>query len=139
MLAQAFLPHTTLGLSQAERTALIKVLGVLERDELPHYERPGFSLVHADEEFNPVGFNMARFHANAACGTVHCIAGLAEVLGGLGLFTLTDRKMLGKPLGDLFGIGKSAAALTDITPAQAAQALRNFLTTGAAGWKEILA
>jgi hypothetical protein len=131
MLAANFASAEQLCISDKERNALIDVLGRLERGELQHVQWDV-----ADDDH--VGFNMGTFK----CGSVHCIGGWADRLWGTSLSTgisPINRTALynllyvahdGDELEDL--------VLEDITVAQAAEALRNYLTTGAARWAEVL-
>ena len=82
------------------------------------------------------------------CGTVCCIGGWAERVGGRGLFSyyrsvfrdrdvFTDimRDSKKRRLHDLFF---PEANLSRITVDQASRALSSYLTTGRAGWDEIV-
>lgn len=134
MLASSFLSADHLGLSPLQHEALIHVLGVLERGELRH-------VVDYDEAAggDVVGFTMGTF----ACGSVHCIGGWADRLYGTNFAGLSllkdyeDRRWFA--LYALFyGDPDAAVELDDVTVAQAAEALRNYLTTGSARWLEVL-
>ena len=128
MLASSFLSADLLGLSTKEHAALIGVLGMLERGELRH--------VSAEDDGDSVGFNMGTF----ACGSVHCIGGWADRLYGTDfrfLSLLRDEQNL-RLYELLFGAFQSEVELEDITVAQAAEALRNYLTTGNAHWLQVL-
>lgn len=132
MLAQNFKTPADLKITNAEFDALRKVLGMLERDEVPHAPPPlAFKNVPASE---PVYFNMDSWSAPSSCGTVCCIGGLAEMVGNLGLGSLTRDKR--PALAPLF-YPKCSDHL--ITPSQAAIALRNYLTTGEPRWAEAIA
>jgi hypothetical protein len=63
MLAQNFKTATDLGISEVEQDALIKVLGMLERNDFARGE----------------SFNMGWWYQHSnTCGTVGCIAGWAH-------------------------------------------------------------
>lgn len=147
MLANNFMTAGALDLLEEERRALIKVLGMLERDEIPHYEiSDGGRVVIGRLDESPKGFNMIGFHSKTSCGTACCICGWAEVVGDLYFRQLQMKRMTNMALVELF----EARALYDdrwseqhyrfsldaIVPAQAATALRSYLTTGSANWKE---
>lgn len=78
MLAQAFLSPTDLGLTDPQHAALVKVLGMLEREELKHAKPKPCA------GFGPFTghFNMAFHNTITECGTVCCIAGTASLLLG---------------------------------------------------------
>lgn len=143
MLAQNFQTAEALGITDTELDALIKVLGMLERGELDGHFDMGNWLNH--------------------CGTVGCIAGTAHIVTDgvafpwvrdlMAFFRGEDRGLSWKAvtsyprnrpfLWDLFtpedeaesvGIGLGA-----IKPAQAAIALRNYLSSGEPRWAEALA
>jgi hypothetical protein len=128
MLAQNFKTPAELGLCDADVEALQKVLGMLERGEL-HHARLNEPIAN--------GFNMGTIETQHRCGTVCCIAGWAEILRG--------RKKSG-PIPDA---AKRDAYRRLIMPtgwqsgrhtvAQAAIALRNYLTDGEPRWAEALA
>lgn len=132
MLASSFLSADQLSLSPGEHAALIGVLGMLERDELRH--------VSIDEDYGDYviqgAFNMGTF----GCGSVHCIGGWADRICGTdfrSLSLLSDQGNI-RLYELLFGDIDSAVELEDITVAQAAEALRNYLTTGNARWLQVL-
>src|SRR5687767_10632015 len=116
MLAQNFKTAADLGIPEHEFSALATVLGMLERCEIHD-------------------FDMGTF--NRDCGTPGCICGWArhvdesafpEVGGGITVF-----KLFRRPVGltRLFAIGAvETEKIFDATPAQAAIALRNYLTHG---------
>lgn len=128
MLAHNFMTAKDLHITENEQRALVKVLGMLEREELRH-EPPG-------DPTSPNGFNMAHIHHKTDCGTVACIYGWAA-----SLCDWQSRIFSGMPIHDLFlaNDGHDQHPLIDITTAQAAIALRNYLTTGNPRWNEALA
>lgn len=131
MLANNFMKPKALGISEAEVAALIAVLGMLERGELNYqpYVHPGV----------PNGFNMSGYWHEHHCGTTGCIAGWASFLSkgcAFADFVGGETSLLHRPqsLCDLFLNVKD-----EITPSQAATALRNYLTMGEPRWSEALA
>ena len=130
MLAANFASAQQLRISDKERNALIDVLGRLERGELQHVQWDV-------EDDDLVGFNMGTFK----CGSVHCIGGWCDRLHGTSFADLEDSRDIPPRLHDLLYVeidGKYVDHdLEDITVAEAAEALRNYLTTGAARWARI--
>jgi hypothetical protein len=124
MLARSFLSADDLDLTKQQRDAMIAVLHMLERGELVHV--PNSSTV-------PNGFNMAFEWAETECGTVGCIAGWCDVIGG----TEFIRDAWPESLVKLFA--PPSMDWPTITPAQAAIALSNFLTMGEPRWAEAMA
>lgn len=141
MLAQNFKTPTDLGITDAEFDALHKVLGMLERAELP------FADLKRDRVGNwlaPEGgaaFNMAQWE----CGTAHCIGGWAgRVDPSIKSDLITKTSADGKDgLSKLFYPSpwtecRWSGGLGDITDQHAAIALRNYLTHGEPRWAEAL-
>jgi hypothetical protein len=155
-----FLSAKALGLTDNERNALVDVLGMLERGEVKHYTGEFDEELGADEgQYDPGCdyFNMAvwssvQHHFNMAvwssvqsdCGTVHCIGGLAQAIcraeykddtGFTDESPSARTTGRGMSLGNLFYPVSSISGiipLDSITVEEAASALRNYLTTGAA-------
>ncbi len=132
MLAQNFMTSTELNINDDLLSALIKVLGQLEREELKHVD--GFNEQEGD------GFNMNWWHEIHSCGTVCCIGGCAERHMG----HIIDYPYQTERLAMLFHPGKEFGAkdwpdYDDITVPQAATALRNYLTRGHPNWEDTLA
>jgi hypothetical protein len=135
MLMQNFKSAADLGITEPQLSALMKTLVLLETDALQ------FVPVSEDDdggEESPTfcsNFNM-RFWSltEHRCGTVACIGGTAELIG--------DVKFSGwvhnNGLNDLFWPIKhmNHSRIAAVTPAQAATALRSYLTTGDAKWDE---
>lgn len=137
MLAQNFKSADELGLDKQEKEALVKTLALLETGKLIH--TPFF--VHTlDGENTFTGhFNMAEWNTVAECGTVACIGGTAELIGNLEVDQLMNKADNGnEELSELFYpsiIGAECRyTWRHIKPAQAARALRSYLTTGKANW-----
>lgn len=128
MLAQNFKTADELRISGAQLSALQKTLVLLETGKLIHAPFDGDGR-REGEEFTG-HFNMGRWNAVQACGTVCCIAGTAELIGGIRFPDHPPGR-----LGNLFYAGElGERVLTTITPQQAATALRSYLTTGDARW-----
>lgn len=138
MLAQNFKSHVDLGIGEVEQTSLVKVLGMLERGELQHGMYPLARMFRQSNESN-----MATLLNEANCGTIGCIAGWAHHISGGEAFPEIAagnwEVRWNRSLIDLFGIGRSIGSLYHLTPAQAATALRSYLTTGDAKWSEAVA
>lgn len=127
MLQRApYMTAEALGIDPNEHQALVAVLGKLERGEL----RYAPMMEETTDEFGDAcGFNMAEWH----CGTVHCIGGWVEKILG------HSRNEYQYPI-NLYKLYYPETMLYyGITSGQAAQALRNYLTYGAADWAGVLA
>ena len=125
MLAQNFKTATDLSITDIELEALIKVLKMFERQEIL-----------------PKQFLMGNFFNE--CGTAACICGWAhkvdarafpEVRAERYMSGVRLSKRLSKAALRLFAIGEF---ISEPTPAEAAIALRNFLTEGEPRWGDIL-
>jgi hypothetical protein len=128
MLAQNFRTAAELGLSDQEHCALIKVLGMLDRQEISR------RLLQMEHVGDP------------GCGTPGCLLGWARAVTKdydlfSGIWDLTDGYSRIHELFAFAGIDPLAfkGRRSAITPAQAAIALRNYLTTGEPRWKEAVA
>lgn len=136
MLAQNFKTAIDLGISEAQADALRKTLVLLETGKLQYFD---VSNLYNSQRFcgHPREFsghfNMETFGTRHECGTAACIAGTAELISGI-KFVGMDRP---DALENLF-YGDDASgnqlSLSEITPSQAATALRSYLTTGDARW-----
>ncbi len=124
MLAQNFKSAEELGLTEKGYRGLIKVLGMLEREELVHSPEPYRSRI-------PNGFNMRACWNESACGTVGCIGGWAGFYNNRGW--VAGNVLPGEAnLHELFcPIGYDRS---NYTVEQAAHALRTYLVTGHAEW-----
>jgi hypothetical protein len=137
MLANNFKTPSALGISDTEFEALVAVLGMLERGEIP-----------TDQ------FNMRR--VQHPCRTPACLCGWANHVSGGQAFPLEARsrqtlfsttttyaprwKDLPQPVLQLFAYdGQATDPVYVATPSQAAIAVRNFLTLGEPRWAEALA
>jgi hypothetical protein len=126
-----------LKLTGAQHAALVELLGAMERGELHHARLRSRASGSVDYVGGgPDGFSMIHWD----CGTAACLGGWAERIGGPDLFFDTTSPALselfyptpdeGVPIHNLYNT---------ITVPQAAAALRNYLTTGAAQWDDVLA
>lgn len=124
MLAQNFKTATDLGLNDLSHTALTKVLGLLERQE-----------VKWTDKYTPIpnGFNMGAVLQQEECGTVACILGWAMILGSPGNFKSNDPTDKQQDRLDNLFMPRGFMSGT-YTVEHAATALRNYLTTGDAQW-----
>ena len=126
MLAQNFKTAADLGITEQQKDALIKTLVLMETNKMSHVPHTELRCPpNIDLEFNGF-FNMAYSYAIADCGTVGCIRGTAEMISGVE-FPVLD---LPDGLGDLFYSWGGG----DPGPAEAAIALRSYLTTGDPRW-----
>ncbi len=136
MLAQNFKTAADLGITDAEFNALAKVLGMLERGELKAHDARDVQAWQGNAM--PTYFNMVSWNSLADCGTVCCIGGAAEYVGGFETAHFHHNNNF--RLRQLLGIdGGSLLTVRPATPEQAAIALRNYLTCGEARWAEALA
>ena len=127
MLARNFMSAADLGVTERTRDVLIKLLGMMERGELVHCT--------LDVERGDNLFNMDVW---GDCGTPQCIGGWMRTLGA-DLRHTRD----GSTLYDLFYPNSEARHspwidYERITVAQAAQATRNYLSSGAPRWLEVV-
>jgi hypothetical protein len=133
MLAQSFKPAAELGITEPQRDALMKTLVLLETGKLVHTTR--YASARGPRPFTG-HFNMKRWGLEPTdCGTVACIGGTAEIISGINFFDC----LYDPGLHELFYAQGSRKEMRDITPAQAATALRSYLTTGNANWAEAVA
>lgn len=116
MLARSFLTPEKLNISDKQFNALVQVLGMLERGELPWHKK----------------FDMTSWPTKGiSCGTVGCIGFWAESILEAEIVS-KDEELLQLFYADDFD-------LDEIKPEHAAQALRNYLGTGKANWASVLA
>lgn len=129
MLAQNFKTPTDLQISDAEFEALVKVLGMLERQELI-YSDVGKNLLPI-----PNGFNMGTWEQARACGTARCIGGWAAFLMKVDV----EGYVIGARCSTLNELFWGCPNDNKATTAQASIALRNYLTHGEPRWAEAMA
>lgn len=150
MLAENFLTAKELGLNEGERAGLIKAMRALERGEIKHVKLDhravdAWRAVVDHPEDGGNFFNMGIWAAKGPydCQTVCCIGGWAQAfydetrldgLPGCGLLKATRGN---RQLYDLFH-PSIYSSYDDITPAEAALAIRNYLTTGDACWSQVV-
>lgn len=137
MLARNFLTPVELGLSDAKHAALVKVLGMMERGELILV--PYAKVVEGTNDslcFAPLGekftghFHMAVWNVKHTCGTVACIGGTAELVGGVKFENECEMEVESIELNRLFYPSRSDKRTIE----EAAHALRTYLMTGRAEW-----
>jgi hypothetical protein len=115
MLAQNFMAPIALGLSDEDFEALIKVLGMFERAEVPQ-----------------ALFNMTRI-GSPECGSAGCICGWARSVNKEAF-----RGDWNGPVARLFVRPWKCIEKGQPTPAEGAIAIRNFLTFGEPRWEEAM-
>lgn len=116
MLAQNFKTAAELGIEDAEWAALVKVLGMFERKEIPEHL---FDMLHFGEPQCGLAGCILAWAGSVSPGVRLC----APFLGGMyphGLFQL------------FFEVHQEAKT------AHAAVALRNYLTIGQPNWDEVM-
>lgn len=118
MLAQNFKTPAFLGIKAAEFEALTKVLGMLEREEIPARM---FTMTHVGEP---------------ECGTAGCIKGWACSVSGQQFRQRTCPPNL---MALFFPGAEAQCDAYKATREQAAIALRNYLTHGEPRWAEAFA
>jgi hypothetical protein len=128
VLAQNFKTAKELGLADAEVEALITVLRMLEREDI------------AQEQFHMGHFRHECRTPACICGWAHHISSgraFPELSSPYGPIILYRR--LSHSTGALFRLTAARGSGSEITPAQAAVALRNYLTHGEPRWEETTA
>lgn len=132
MLAQNFMTAADLKITDHEYASLISVLNMLERGELVHIDSN-----KPNKGGTPNGFNMSEYW----CETYGCIAGWADHLHATNFIQRSKKALLPRGLDELFRPGRyeiPPCGYADIDVAQAAHALRNYLTLGDPRWEEAL-
>jgi hypothetical protein len=130
MLMQNFKSAADLGITEPQKEALIKTLVLLETGRLEHSKAFNFDYEEEPDAVFSGKFNMRYWTEDSQCGTIACIGGTAELISGVKFpYSHHDGlRNLFQP--SAVRVGNWA----DITPAQAATALRSYLTTGDARW-----
>ena len=127
MLSRSFKSHDELQLTEPQHSALIKVLGMLERGEL----------VRDDNRDHPNSFTMKGFWVDFNSMGINkrggCLCGWACHILRENNDDLVTNKFHNGSAAELFCGGVNA------TCDQAARALNNYLVTGAPRWAEVLA
>lgn len=133
MLAQNFKSADELGITYQQKEALMKTLVLMETGRLIHVERP--NVVSPDDaKIFTSHFNMDKWNVIADCGSVCCIGGTAEMVGQLQPYSLHEAAGENQALRLLFYPDGGDSDWKTIIPAQAATALRSYLTTGDSRW-----
>jgi len=130
MLAQNFKAANDLHITEEQKAALCKTLVLLETNKLTHVAPSS----EGDDEATFSGhFNMCNWAARHGCGTIGCIGGTAEMVGQVSFGYIYGIQH--HALKDLFlPSDVPLPQWGNITTAQAASALRSYLTTGDARW-----
>jgi len=136
MLARTFMTAQDLKITEDERSALIKILGMLERGE---FHKNDFSTHEYGFNMNlcvyPLGRNQSWGLSGQKCGTVACIGGwVAMMMGKESTRDIIEYVHGRNPLRRLYWPNINMGDYTNITTAQAAHAVSNFLTTGNPDW-----
>lgn len=136
MLAPSFKTAAELGLTDKQHKALHDTLDLMEAGEIEHVSEFG----GPPYEWTGHRFNMGLWFcpADSSCGSVGCIGGTAEFLAQDN--NLFDGIECADPsLYALFYPGANVVYnYNAITVAQAAHALRNYLTIGEPCWDQCL-
>jgi len=133
-----------LGLQDEHYCALVKALDALQKGTIRHVRNP--RCIHGDGSGLKVDrFNMSYWRTEANCGTVGCIGGTAEVVGGLEMWSLGNAA---SDMGDSSGLYNlfypheldtpDDDDWDKITPKHAVKALKNYLTSGEPRWLEVM-
>lgn len=136
MLAQNFMAACDLDITKAEFSALQKTLVMLETGKIVH--APIGDGYYPNQGPFTGQFNMCHWNSAHDCGTIACIGGTAELIGNV-RFNIHNRNRPNNGLYRLFMPDLPESIWNDITPAQAATALRSYLTTGDADWPAAMA
>lgn len=144
MLAQSFKTAKQLNIPEAAVEALKKTLVLLETEKLEYISEDIFpsrrgpkTVLLKDKSW----FNMGVWTTYRECGTVACIGGTAQAISGFRFDDLVEeggRVHKCRQLYNLFYPNDGAYIYDKITAANAAQALRNYLTIGKPMWYKIL-
>ena len=148
MFADNFKRPTDLHITDDEFQSLVKVMRMLEREEVPWSKKVSDDALQPDQ---PKAFQMVLMECETECGSACCIMGWAR-------FLMKDRDLfilrpMSEPLKDLFALGggggdgkthvswwaRAQYGTGNIKPDQAATAIRNYLRTGSPQWDEALA
>lgn len=128
-----------LGIPENWHAALVLVRHKLASGELQRIEADEPDTIPKGEWFN---MNFWNYSNHRECGTVRCIGGWCEAIGGFrftnGLSAGFDFDAVYTGLQDLF-YPADLRKFGGITVAQAVAAIDNYLETGEAKWKEVLA
>jgi hypothetical protein len=132
MLMQNFKSAADLKLTEAQKDALVKTLVLFETGKIQHrHNTERVDSIDKDPTFCGY-FNMQHWQAAHPCGTVACIGGTAELIGGVDLESQNNEGLF--RLFHPYSVLSKIASWDEITTIQAATALRSYLTTGDAHW-----
>jgi hypothetical protein len=137
MLSQNFKTAAELKLTDAEFAAAITLLGMLERDEIPHEPHTPYCIEKPKQGEKPNKFNMNLVYGSYLCDTTACFCGWIEYLAKSAPLSLANKVVSAGVRDGRFEL-MYAATRSDITTSEAAIALRNFLTFGEPRWSEAL-
>ena len=126
MLMQNFKSAADLEITERQLSALQKTLVLLETGKLIETSLSEANNYKAGTLFSG-HFNMETWNSEHPCGTVACIGGTAELIGGVEFTEWPDNL-------DILSWPNIPGSYSKITAAQAATALRSYLTTGDARW-----
>ena len=119
-----------LGLGEEQRCGLVKTLAYIEAGKLMHVSW-GHLMAGLSSVAPLMPFNMRTWFSRHSCGTVCCIGGTAQMLGG----ARYPERATPYQLRVLFGlIDHEYDSMDDITERQAGVALRGYLETGTTDW-----
>ena len=143
-------PATRIGMTPDLYDALARVADDLASGKIRHHRFPRGLSGGMDLSTIPPGhsFNMEYWNRSESCGTVLCIAGWVEAMIGaerhLNLLygycdlSLELRWQLEKLYFPFNSWVKAPCAWNDITPNQAAAAIRGLLATGKTDWRKAI-
>lgn len=128
-----FKPAAELGLQDDQYCGLIKTLAYMEAGRLKHVPKQCLDFVEGAPFTGH--FNMGNWRVQAECGTICCIAGTAEILGGCCLRQYHGSDELSKLF---YPHHNNCLQGYNATPRQAAVALRHYLETGKTDWHQAM-
>lgn len=132
MLSKTFRTAKELKISQAKYDALVKVYWMFVDEKIPA------------RLFDMGTIGTPKLKDKKACGTAGCILGWCHAVDPIAYYRRQEFGWAGSfpdysgGLHYLFFSGCACDGHINPTRAQAAQAIHNFLTTGAARWREVL-
>jgi hypothetical protein len=131
-----FLSAEKLSITDEQRAALILTYKMMLDGTIKYLEQPddGFEIYEEDiEDKGFTGhFHMAHWHLPTKCGTVCCIGGTAELVGGVKFDSVSK---MNDPLYRLFYCFDPCG--DDPSLQEATLALENYLHTGEPQWEKI--
>jgi hypothetical protein len=136
MLAQSFKAPAELGLDDKQFDALRKTLVLLETGKIEYVPMGVRRYIYIAEPTFDGLFNMSTWNAGTECGSICCIGGTAELVGGLERNSLFDASQ--RPGSENLDALLLAPDGMSARPQHAARALRSYLTTGKPNWEAAL-